>query len=39
MAGEQDKTTLETMTVTAQKQEEDIQNVSMGVTALDDQAI
>lgn len=35
----QEETSLETITVTAQKQEEDVQDVPMGVTAFDDQAI
>ena len=39
MAEEQEAASLETMTVTAQKQEEDVQDVPMGVTAFDDQAI
>lgn len=39
IAEEQEATRLETMTVTAQKQKEDVQDVPMGVTAFDDQAI
>ncbi|WP_320044321.1 TonB-dependent receptor [uncultured Desulfobacter sp.] len=39
VAEEQGTATLETMTVTAQKQEENVQDVPVGVTVFDDQAI
>nr|WP_320191220.1 TonB-dependent receptor [uncultured Desulfobacter sp.] len=39
VAEEQGTATLETMTVTAQKQEENVQDVPMGITVFDDQAI